>query len=76
MTTTCDTPEDPQETRLSLKGLQAALAEKLQNGRPDHKTLYRWLARPLPMPSKPMAPMEASAVCHTAVVLLPVVMQM
>ena len=46
MTTTCDTPEDPQETRLSLKGLQAALAEKLQNGRPDHKTLYRWLARP------------------------------
>lgn len=52
---TCDTPEDPSEKRLTMKQLQTALAGKLQ-GRPDHKTLYRWLALPYHLPYKQTHP--------------------
>jgi len=45
------TPEDPQERRLTLLEIREALASKLPE-KPDHKTIYRWLALPDPMPCK------------------------
>lgn len=51
MPITSTTPEDPQERRLTLKELREALAAKLPE-RPDHKTIYRWLALPDPLPCK------------------------
>lgn len=52
MPITFDTPEDPDERRLTLAELREALVGPKFRRRPDIKTIYRWMALPEPMPFK------------------------